>query len=139
MEFNSTLFHKLRSDDYLTITEPKKERITSTNHRKTSTEELDRMVEEATVDAYGDEEMFMGILYALSDNLAFPFKAKVLGATVEVIGIDDHNSRWGRGILAQVKKSGREYTIGVVELELEPDDTRNAKWIEMFHYWLKRY
>ena len=47
-------------------------------HRKTSKEELDKMIEDAVVDTYDDEEEFMGILYALADNMSFPFAAKAL-------------------------------------------------------------
>jgi len=32
---------------------------------KLSKDELDKMIEDATVDAYDDEEIFMGILYTL--------------------------------------------------------------------------
>ena len=101
---------------------------------RTNTKELKRMIEEATVDCYDEEEEFMGILYALADNLSFPFKAKALGETVEVIGIDDTNSSLGRGVIAKVRERGKEYTIGLAELE--PIDDENAIWFEMYHYWL---
>jgi hypothetical protein len=106
--------------------------------RKTPTEELDRMISDAVVDAYDDYEQFMGILYHIEANLSFPVKAKALGNTVEVIGVDDEKSGMGRGIIAVVRKQGKEYTIGLAELELEPGDTRNAKWFEMYHYWLDK-
>ncbi len=70
--------------------------------KKTLTEELDRMIDEATVDAYDEYEQFMGVLYHIEANLSFPFKAKALGDTVEVIGVDDEKSGMGRGIIARV-------------------------------------
>jgi hypothetical protein len=106
---------------------------------KTSKEELDRMIEDAVVDCYDEEEVFMGILYTLEGGMSFPFKAKALGETVEVIGIDTGVSSRGRGVIATVRKQGREYSMGLAELEIEPDDTENAKWLEMYHYWLERY
>lgn len=105
-------------------------------HRKTSKEELDKMIEDAVVDTYDDEEEFMGILYALADNMSFPFAAKALGETVEVIGVDTRLSSRGRGVIAAVLKKSREYTMGLAELEIEATDTENAKWLEMYHYWL---
>lgn len=107
--------------------------------RKTSKEELDRMIADAVVDSYDEEEEFMGILYALSDNMSFPFEAKALGETVEVIGIDTSLSGRGRGVIATVRKQGREYNMGLAELEIKPDDTGNTKWLEMYYYWLGDY
>ena len=107
--------------------------------RKTSEEELERMIEDAAVDAYDDEEVFLGILYTLEGNMSFPFKAKALGETVEVIGIDDNLSSRGRGVIATVSKEDREYSMGLAELEIGPDDTENAKWLEMYDYWLEKY
>ena len=43
--------------------------------RKLSDEELDEMIADATVDAYGDYEEFMSIVCHLDSNMVFPFKA----------------------------------------------------------------
>lgn len=61
-----------------------------------------------------------------------------MGDTVEVIGIDDRKSSQGRGIIAKVRKQGKEYNIGLAELEMEPNP-ENDKWFEMYHYWLEKY
>lgn len=37
------------------------------------------MIEEATVDCYGEYEEFAGMLATLEDRLEFPFEARVLG------------------------------------------------------------
>jgi len=106
--------------------------------RKLSDEEIEEMISEAMVDCYDDEEAFMGILCTLSDNIKFPFKAKAMGDTVDVICIDDRKSSQGRGIIAKVRKQGKEYNIGLAELEIEPD-SENDKWFEMYHYWPEKY
>ena len=43
--------------------------------------------DEATVDAYGDHEQHTGLLTAIGDELSFPFEAKVMGQTFEVVTI----------------------------------------------------
>ena len=106
--------------------------------RKLSDDELEEMISEAMVDCYDEEEAFMGILYTLADNLKFPFKAKALGETVEVLNIDDEESSRGRGIIATVRKQGEEYSVGLDELEIKPEP-ENEKWLEMFYYWLDKY
>jgi len=106
--------------------------------RKLSDDELDEMISEAAVDCYDDEEAFMGILYTLQEGLSFPFKAKAMGDTVEVFDIDDSKSSQGRGIIAKVRKQGKEYSIGLAELKIEPSSD-NDKWLEMYYYWLEKY
>jgi len=49
-----------------------------------SDEELNAPVEEATVDAYGDEEQLSGCAVMIGDNLAVSFETTVLGVTVTV-------------------------------------------------------
>lgn len=106
--------------------------------RKFSDEELDEMIADATVDAYGDYEKFMSMVCHLDSNMDFPFRAKVLGDTVEVVGIEVNVSSQGRGVVVNVRKKGKIYIIGLAELTVDPD-SENAEWIEMFHYWLERY
>ena len=51
---------------------------------KPSTKLLDAMIEEATVDAYNDEEQITGLFTMLEEHLALPFETEVLGITVTV-------------------------------------------------------
>jgi hypothetical protein len=97
---------------------------------------LEALINEATVDAYGEEEQFMSMVYALDENLNFPFQAKVLDEVVEVVGIDDHRSDLRRGIMAKVRKGGNEHAFPLSELEpLKPDET-TAEWLAAYRYWL---
>ncbi len=101
---------------------------------KTPKRELEELLEEATVDTYGDEEQFSGVLTTLQDNLPFPFQAKAVGEPVEVLGIDERRSSPERGILAKVRKGGKEYRVALSELEV-PEDFEGRKWLEMYEYW----
>ena len=108
------------------------------DQKKLSEDELDQMIRDAAVDCYNDDEVFMGILYTLQDELSFPFEAKALGDTVTVIDIDDRSSGRGRGVVAKVEKQGKAYTIGLGDLEIDPDSV-NSKWFQMLHYWNSKY
>ena len=108
------------------------------DQKKLSEGELDQMIRDAAVDCYNDDEVFMGILYTLQDELSFPFEAKVLGDTVTVVDIDDRSSGRGRGVVAKVEKQGKPYTIGLGELEIDPD-SENSKWFQMLRYWNSKY
>ena len=43
---------------------------------------LEALLEEATVDCYGEEEEFTGVLYTLADNLNFPLQASELWSSL---------------------------------------------------------
>ena len=58
-----------------------------------SDEELDALVEEATVDAYGDDEQLGGFAVMIEDNLEFPFETTVLGVAMTVQKDDMHRLR----------------------------------------------
>ena len=49
---------------------------------------LDKLIEEATVDAYNDSEQACGFLTMIEEHIRCPFNAKVVGEVVEVMGFD---------------------------------------------------
>ena len=63
-----------------------------------SEEELDALVEEATVDAYNDEEQLSGFAVMIEDNLEMPFETTVLGVMVTVNGVTQNRVRDRRGL-----------------------------------------
>ena len=63
-----------------------------------SEEELDALVEEATVDAYNDEEQLGGFAVMIEDNLEMPFETTVLGVMVTVNGVTQNRVRDRRGL-----------------------------------------
>ena len=90
------------------------------------------------VDCYKEKEDFMEMLYTLQDSMKFPLEAKALGDTIVVADIDGTSSGRGRGVVARVEKQGKTYTIGLGDLEIEPD-FENSKWLQMLHYWNSKY
>lgn len=55
---------------------------------KPSKDNLERLVEEATVDAYGESEQACGFYTMLENDLELPFNTVVLGAEVTVERLD---------------------------------------------------
>lgn len=97
---------------------------------------LDKLLEEATVDCYDEEEEFSGIFATLEDNLEFPLQAKAMGNVVEVVGLDSDGSSIPRGILAIVRRNEQEHRVGLSELEFIDPDPTSAEWLAMYRYWL---
>ncbi len=79
--------------------------------------ELDELVEQATVDAYDDEEQLTGLYTMLSEHLAVPFKTVVLGVEVTVKKVD---LLPGSQIVAVCTRGKHRQAIGVLDLPL-PD------------------
>jgi hypothetical protein len=94
------------------------------------------MIDEATVDCYDEYEEFAGMLATLEDRLGFPFQAKVLGETVEVIGLDEEQSSERRGVVARVRRGGGQYAVALADLEPVEKDTETAEWLAAYRYWL---
>jgi hypothetical protein len=96
---------------------------------------LEALLEQATVDCYDEEEEFSGVLCALEDNLTFPLQAEAMGEPIEVLGLDERRSSLRRGIVARVRKDGREYSMGLAGLTFMAPDPTSAEWLAMYHYW----
>lgn len=106
---------------------------------KNKTNEFEKMVEEATVDCYTDDEAFMGVVCTLQDKLKFPFEARVLGKTVKVIDIDDGKSSPNAGIMAKVLFEGKQHAVALSTIQLLDQESgkgsHNTKWIAAYKWW----
>ena len=96
-----------------------------------SDEELDALVEEATVDAYGDDEQLGGFAVMIEDNLEVPFDTTVLGVAVTVQKITQTES----GIVAVCIRDGHRQAISVLDLPLPEPAPRGAEWIAAYRHW----
>jgi hypothetical protein len=85
-----------------------------------SSARLDRMIEEAIVDAYGEFEQITGFYTMLDDNLAVPFVTEMLGVEVTVERIDMTDNEQIVAICARGKARQR---VPILDLPL-PDPPR---------------
>ena len=84
-------------------------------------EEVEAARDVATVDAYGEYEQHTGFMTALGDELAFPFKAKVMGETLQVTGMEWlKNDEFGLDLL--VARNGEQHRM----------DARSVALVEPF-------
>ncbi len=96
---------------------------------------IQELIEEAIVDAYGDEEQETGFLTMLQDNVATPFKALVVGEAVEVIGFDLGEETGG--IVVVCLRKGKKYRVSVTSLEWKGKSPEGAECIEAYKTWLR--
>jgi hypothetical protein len=97
-------------------------------------EQLDELIEEATVDAYGESEQRTGFYTMLEDNLALPFKTEVLGVPVTVERIDLTDAE---EIIAVCRRGAHRQAIPILHLPLPSPPPAGAEWIEAYRHWAR--
>ena len=93
------------------------------------------MIEEATVDAYGDSEQAVGWHCVLEDNVELPFDTNVLGVAVRVTRIE---LRDGDAIVAICERGKDRQAIGLADLPLPARPPAGSEWIEAYRAWLSQ-
>jgi hypothetical protein len=95
--------------------------------------ELDELVEQAVVDAYGDDEQMTGFYTMIEGNLALPFTTTVLGVEANVEGVDLTDS----GIVAICSRGGHQQAIPILDLPLPVRAPPGSEWIAAYRRWAR--
>lgn len=93
---------------------------------------LNELVEEATIDAYGESEQAMGLYTMIEDNLCLPFETEVLGVPVTVVAVDLNDRD---EIVAVCKRGDKKPRIDLLNLPLPTPPPVGAEWIEAYRHW----
>lgn len=82
--------------------------------------EVQEALEDACVDVYGEYEQHTGLLTMIQDEVAFPFRAKVMGETVDVVDMEwPEDDEFGLDLVCE--RSGDRHRIEARSVEvLEP-------------------
>ncbi len=107
-----------------------------TNLPSLSKAKLESLIEEAIVDAYGDEEQTGGFFTMIEENLALPFIASILGAETVVEKVD--MTRDCR-IVAVCQREGVKQRIEILDLPLPNPAPAGAEWIAAYSHWRKGF
>ncbi|HET6747636.1 MAG TPA: hypothetical protein VFL71_00115 [Actinomycetes bacterium] len=78
--------------------------------------DLEALIEEITVDCYGDEEL-TGFLTYLEDALERPVEATVVGVPVTIVGVDSPAGAL-RGLVARCRRDDAEYEVSLLDVAL---------------------
>lgn len=96
--------------------------------------ELELLIEEATVDAYGESEQMTGFYTMLDQHLAVPFQSRLLGVKVTVERIElTHDDV----IVAICTRGQEQQEIPLLDLPLPKRRPEGAEWIDAFRYWAR--
>ncbi len=93
---------------------------------------LDELIEEATVDAYGDSEQTTGLYSLLEEHLHLPFHTEVLGIEVAVEALDMTEDEQIVAVYSHGKSRQR---ISLLDLPLPSPPPGGAEWIDAYRRW----
>jgi uncharacterized hydantoinase/oxoprolinase family protein len=96
---------------------------------------LEALIEEAVVDAYGDEEQTGGFFMMIEEHLALSFSVSILGVEAVVEKVD--MTRDGR--IAVCKRDGVKQSIEILDLPLPKPIPAGAEWIAAYSHWRRGF
>jgi tetratricopeptide (TPR) repeat protein len=96
---------------------------------------LDQLIEEITIDAYGDDEKLWAFRQAFEDSVSVPCDGFVIGEPVSIVRFDyDGNERRGLTALC-LREDGSEYVLAASDVEL-PTRSSGARYVAAYRKWL---
>ena len=96
---------------------------------------LRRLIEEALVDAYGEDEQHGAFLVMFEEHVQCPFTALVVGEEVEARGFDWEGAP--QEIVAVCRRRGRNHRVNVTALHFTAGRPVGAEWLDAYRAWLK--
>ncbi|MGW1670954.1 hypothetical protein [Streptomyces sp. NPDC002324] len=85
---------------------------------------LEALIEEATIDAYGEDEQLTGFFTMIEESLAVPFTTTVLGVDLTEDG----------RVVARCARGAVRQGIGILDLPLPEPAPEGWKWVEAYRY-----
>lgn len=100
-------------------------------------DDIDALIDDVTVDAYGAGEQLWSFRQAFDDTARFPFRATVVGAEVTVTGVDfDGDER--RGLVALCQRAGESYTVSLIDITpAGPLPLETSQLIDAYRRWAR--
>jgi hypothetical protein len=107
------------------------------NRKKAETipqDQLDDLIEEATIDCYDKSEQVSGFFCMIEEHLAIPFTTKLLGQEVSVKELDVTEAD---EIVAICRRGPKKLRISILDLPLPNPRPVGAEWIEAYRHWAR--
>jgi len=93
--------------------------------------ELDRMIEEITVDCYDEDEQLMGFDNAF-DEANLPCPGTIIGEQLDVLHVGQGDGR--RELIATCQRNGRRYEIALLDIDIDADPA-TSRLIAAYRRW----
>jgi hypothetical protein len=96
--------------------------------------QLDKLIEDATVDCYNVEEQASGFCTMIEENLALPFTTRVLGVDVSVVAVEMDDVGAPKVVC---EHGGERQRIGLTDLPLPAPPPSGVEWIAAYRRWAR--
>jgi len=97
--------------------------------------DIDRLLEEILVDAYGEDEQLWAFRQAFEDEVPLPVEGAVIGEAVSITKID-YNGTPQKGLRATCQKAdGKTYELALADVEF-PAESKAAPYLKAYLKWL---
>jgi hypothetical protein len=96
--------------------------------------QLEALIEEAIIDAYGESEQRVGFLTMLEEHLAVPFATEILGTAVRVERMDLNDAE---EIVAICRRGRERQMIPLLNLPLPSPPPAGWEWIDAYRHWVR--
>jgi len=93
---------------------------------------LQELIEQAIVDAYGEEEQVGGFFTMIEEYLALPFRVKILGVDADVEKVD---MTLDGQIVAICRRGKTRQKIPILDLPLPTPAPAGVEWIVAYRHW----
>ncbi len=93
---------------------------------------LDKLIDEATTDAYNESEQAGGFFAMIEENLALPFVTQVFGQEVTVAKLDITKRD---EIVAICSRGKATQAIPILDLPMPDPRPEGAEWIDAYRRW----
>ena len=102
--------------------------------RGPSRDQLDRLIEQATVDCYNESEECTGLFEMINESLDIPFMTTILGVVVTVTAIDITDDD---RIVAVCRRGRDVLRVALLELPMPDPRPEGAEWIDAYRHWAR--
>ena len=97
--------------------------------------EIDQLLEDILVDAYGEDEQLWALRQTFEDEVPLPTEGSIIGETVLVNKIDyDGNTQCGLRATCQ-KADGKTYEVALADVVF-PSGSKAAPYLMAYRQWL---
>jgi tetratricopeptide (TPR) repeat protein len=98
------------------------------------TGDLEDLIDEILVDAYGDSEQLTAFEQAFAESARFPFPASIVGVSVDVVRIEfDGDER--HGLTAHCRREGEKHRISLADLVPGPVTLETSRLLAAYRKW----
>lgn len=96
---------------------------------------LDQLIDEITVDCYGEDEQLQGFENAFDEDASFPATGTVVGERVDVVHIRQGDGR--RELIATCRRAGCHYEIALLDIADITADPQTTRLVGAYRRWIR--